>query len=247
MKFKPIAILFGTLLLVGSCNNKSGYIETTGPKGPDPIVSSGYIWAGYFDVDDSGSYEDLLQTCRRCGEKRIYTENGCNGWSKRGGNDYLGWQIGFETRSPITGANCGALNPNWEEQKCKKWLKSGLIEIEFQTLNLPTTAKVTVWPSFDGNYQRGLDETFSFQGRVQAFNENKGFAIKITPKDMQIGNKNLYIRSYETSPTKVLHELDIFISYGEEENSITDTTITRQTKTNIGHSQNLLSCRQWAN
>ena len=70
-----VSLIFFFLL---SCNNKSGFVRGDAPTAPPaaPQTTSpentGIFFSNNFNVHDSGQYELLMFSCRRCGTDRIY-------------------------------------------------------------------------------------------------------------------------------------------------------------------------------
>ncbi len=200
--YLPFFILISFAFM--SCNNNSGLVKGDAPihiptdttTTPTVVVETKILYGGYFDIANSGLYESLMSSCRRCGLKRIHT------------NPYGGGTT-YERIYDLFGQ--GLI------QKCSYWINSGYIQIEFDGPGLPTTASVTIKPKsskqdpHNNSYIWG--EAFTITGDVLPINKNKGFNIRLFPSNGLGGNFSLIIQSRTKNHVK--HDkLNINATYG---------------------------------
>ena len=173
-----------------------------GPPSPGPPKSPAFTWGGCFKVKNSGSYENLLKSCNRCGTKIVTPYSYTKIWT-------LGESL----------------------YECDNWLFSGYLQIGFKEMKLPTDATVIFQPqyaSFASAGQKCWGHPFSAKGRAIAINENKGFSITLSPASGLGGTKNLYIRSSQTHHVSN-HALEVEVVYGGESGTIRSATILNST------------------
>ena len=223
-----ILSVFGFLILC-SCNNEPNQVRTTPPsptKPPTPpkgpTTEPGLFYGNNFRVQNTSLYQNLMESCRRCGTRRLITGPG--------GTAYQRFWVSDS-----------------DPKRCKNWSTDGYIQIHFKENRLPTTAVVSIQPKYTGS-NRGVPEwgePFSVTAPANAINENKGFEILLSPSDGLGGVNTLRIKS-EYSNHYFDHELDLVVIYGREE---AQTIISEKIVKLQGGAitQSLFSCNTYTN
>lgn len=210
------------LSLLISCGKEKEEVSGAIPKEPiQPSVTgvqvSGFIFAGEFQVVNSGHYETLLKTCSRCGTKRLIQ-------TPFGDNYERYWSLGGESL-----------------KECGNWLSEGFLQLEFAEKKLPTPVKILFQPKYRGS--RDIwGYSFELTGDAKAINKNEGFEIIIPPNRGLGGLYNMILSS--TSNNHVTSS-DLFISvkYGPLGETIMEPSLTEYTNRGIEKSQ--FSCREY--
>lgn len=185
-------------LFVSNCNNQHGAITPPGHNplpptpspspSPSPSGSSGYFYGNFFQVQNAGMYEKLLESCKRCGTRRLIT----NPW---GGTTY---ERHYTFRN--------------HPKRCRNWNSRGYIQLEFSKKQLPAEVKVSIQPLYTtGNPLWG--EPFELTSTANPINSGEGFQILLTPQSGLGGMFVLEIISEQAHPAKH-HTLDITVTYG---------------------------------
>ena len=185
-----------SLFLMASCNNENTVItqpvfepieKPLTELAPEPEV---LVWGNYFRSENNSVYRKLLESCRRCGLKRV--QPGRNG-------------IVLHTRYyPLSSEDA---------RKCENWDRRGYLQIEFQEKRLPTNVTVTLQPEYESSAGKFWGEPFSVDAEARAINENKGFQIILNPSLGLGGVQNLYISSSGSNHLEN-SELSVEVSYG---------------------------------
>ena len=195
-----------SLFFAPSCKNNqtvAGNLPTTPAHTPQTTPSGPlYIYGNYFQAQNSGTYKELLESCRRCGTRRFIT----GPW---GGTSYQR----FYTLSD---------NP----KRCNNWVGQGYIQIIFKEKRLPTTATVSILPKYTGSGQvlNPWGEPFEVTAEARPINENKGFEIVISPSAGLKGVHDLTIQSSHSHHVED-SRLSVTVVYG----SVDGPTILSET------------------
>ncbi|MCZ0933297.1 MAG: hypothetical protein OXJ52_09125 [Oligoflexia bacterium] len=230
-------ILFFSVFALLHCNKDPAVVTGLLPTAPAPDTTVApaqkliYVYGSRFRVYNGNLYKSLLESCRRCGLKRII----------RG----LFGQTQYQRFWTSSG----------DPKRCDNWLSKGYIQIEFLENKLPTTAKFLIQPqytgharsySFDGKEQEIWGSAFEIQGALaRPINENKGFEILVSPADGLLGVYNLVVKSENTNHVKN-SDLHITVSYGQSDSqTIISQTIERLTKRAVATPQ--FNCSQYTN
>ena len=210
-KIAFIIICSGFLI---ACKNDEKIVIGNTPKKPAPtglnkgllnVHKPSYIFAGGFNVVNSGYYRDLMEVCRRCGTKRL-----------------------IQTPYGSTYQRSYTFGLGESLKKCQNWLNEGFLQIEFQENRLPTSAKVLIQPQYKGS-QVVWGEAFELTAVARPINENKGFEIFISPQDGLNGVYNLILSSNNDNHVK---DSDLYVSvlYGPRGEVIADPSLKQYTK-----------------
>ena len=182
-----------------------------GAVSPTAVEEPVYVYGEYFRVYNTSIYRRLLETCRRCGLKRLIQ-------GPYGQTQYQRFWTGHQ-----------------DPKRCENWLSKGYIQIEFLENRLPTTAKVLIKPKytgsavvydFQGAEQEIWGEAFEIKAQARPINENDGFEILVSPSDGLLGVYSLVIRSKNTNHVRD-STLNITISYGQNDSQ---TIVSQQLK-----------------
>ena len=210
-------ILFFSVFALLHCNKEPAIVTGQLPTAPIPDITTKtpaqkpiYVYGNRFRVYNGSLYKNLLESCRRCGLKRII----------RG----LFGQTQYQKFWTSSG----------DPKRCDNWLSKGYVQIEFLENKLPTTAKFLIQPQYTGHVR-----SYNLEGQEQevwgsAFeisetlarpiNENKGFEILVSPADGLLGIYNLVVKSENTNHVKN-SDLQVTVSYGQSDSQ----TIISQT------------------
>ena len=189
-----------------------------------------YVYGNSFRVYNSGLYRKLLETCRRCGLRRLIQ-------GPFGQTQYQKFWTSYE-------------NP----KRCENWLSQGYVQIEFSEDKLPTTAKVLIQPKYtgaakvydlEGNEQEIWGEAFEITALARPINENKGFEILVNPADGLLGTHTMAVKSKNSNHIKN-SDLHITISYGQNDSQIfVSQTLNKLTKRAVAPAE--FKCSQYTN
>ena len=241
--FIKILILSFVSLIFLQCSKKTGSeipIVVSGqlPVAPnptgtvtDPVIQKPvYAYGNYFRVYNSSLYKSLLETCRRCGLKRLIQ-------GPYGQTQFQRFWTSHEN-----------------SKRCENWLSKGYIQIEFLENRLPSTAKVLIQPKytgsavsydFQGKEQEEWGEAFEITAVARPINENDGFEILVSPADGLLGVYTMVVRSNNTNHVKN-SDLHVTVSYGQHDSQ----TIISQTLGKLGNRAvppAQFSCSQYTN
>ena len=215
-----------SLAFLGSCNKDKGKVAGLLPTGPTeplgtetPVVNAPlHVFAGSFQVVNSGPYETLMRTCSRCGTKRLINTP---------------WGTRYE--------RYWSLGESYKE--CGNWLSGGFLQLEFAERKLPTSVKVLIQPLY-----RGSVDTWGFPFELTAtavpINKNQGFEIFISPSQGLGGVYNMILSSDSTNPVE-FSDLSINFMYGSLGQIIAHPTLKKYTSRWVEEAQ--YSCREYTN
>lgn len=188
-------ILFSLFML--NCNNRAGIVapprSTHFPHPtdipPDQSGTSGYFYGNFFHAKNADMYEKLLESCKRCGTRRLIT----NPW---GGTTY---------------ERHYTFKPN--PKRCSNWNARGYIQLEFTRKQLPAEVRVSIQPLYAA-WNSFWGEPFELKATAQPINQGEGFQILFTPQHGLGGMFSLEIISEYSHPGEH-NTLDISALYGD--------------------------------
>ena len=216
LKVKSLFVLFflvSSLFILSNCDRNPVTVTGQLPAGPEhseqtettPAQKPVFAYGNYFHVYNSNLYKQLLESCRRCGVKRVI----------QGPFGQTQYQKFWTSHG--------------DPKRCDSWSNKGYIQIEFIENRLPTTAKVLILPQYsgylksynlEGKEQDIWGEAFEITATARPINENKGFEILVSPADGLLGIYNLVIKSDNANPV-TNYSLPIQIRYGHQSGSQT--------------------------
>ena len=239
--FIKLLILSFVSLIFLQCGKKTGnkdpvVISGQLPPAPNPVATGAetakpvYVYGGHFSVYNSSFYKKLLETCRRCGLKRLIQ-------GPYGQTQYQRFWTSHQ-----------------DPKRCENWLGKGYIQIEFLENRLPTKAKVLIQPKytgsaviydFQGKEQEIWGEAFEITASARPINENKGFEVLVSPSDGLFGVYTMVIKSNNTNHVKN-SDLHVTVSYGQHDSqTIISQKLNKLTKRAVAPAQ--FSCSQYTN
>ena len=150
-----------------------------------------FAFGNYFDVRDRASYRELLESCRRCGTKRLHADGS------------------FERIYPLWGDS---------PKQCDNWLYKGYMQIEFMENRLPGEAVIRILPGYAGRDASitKWGEPFQVSAVARPINSNDGFQIAVRPSDGLGGGGSLIIRSDYSNHVKQDDPLRVSVTYGTQ-------------------------------
>ena len=238
---KTLFVLFSlvcSLFILSNCDGNPVTVTgqlPVGPKHSEPTETTsaqktGYVYGNYFRVYNGNLYKQLLESCRRCGVKRVI----------QGPFGQTQYQRFWTTYG--------------DPKRCDSWSNKGYIQIEFLENRLPTRAKVLIQPEYsghiksynlDGKEQRIWGEAFEITTTARPINENKGFEMLVSPADGLLGIYDLVIKS-DNANHITGYNLPIQIRYGQSASqTIISGTITKLDKIAVKTPQ--FTCSQYTN
>ncbi|MCY4321443.1 MAG: hypothetical protein OXC37_03435 [Bdellovibrionaceae bacterium] len=235
-KINFIALIFSIGFLL-SCDKSPAIVAGQLPQGPvqvvgDPSINTAprYVYGNHFKVYSTNQYKTLLESCRRCGVKRL-----------------LQGPFG-QTQYQRIWTSYG------DPKRCDSWSSQGYVQIEFVDNKLPTTAKFLIQPKYNGYLKSyNLDgsqadiwgEPFEITAEARAINENKGFEILVSPADGFLGVYSIVIKSEYTNHVKD-SKLEVEINYGESDGyTVISQTLDKLSKRAVQPAR--FKCSQYTN
>ena len=221
--------LFVILAFFGlwACNNQPTQIQTSprppssSPTQPKTAITgqNGFFYGNSFRVQNSSAYEKLMESCRRCGTRRLISNPG-------GGTTYQRFYVGHS-----------------DPKRCRNWNTDGYIQIHFKERKLPTVAVVSIQPKYANSNRWG--EPFSITAQANPINENNGFEILLNPTDGLGGVNTLIVRSMYSNHV-LKDSLSLTVIYGQDDSqTVISETIPRLTKRAIKKS--FYTCNTYTN
>jgi len=211
-----------------SCDNEKTEVSGTLPQEPitnrespvntPPETPALHIYSGAFQVVNSGAYKTLLETCSRCGTKRITQTPFGTRYERH-------WSLGESTKA------------------CDNWLSEGFIQLDFAENRLPTSVKVLFQPKYRGSVDQ-WGWPFELTAEARPINQSQGFEIVIPPNSALGGLYPLILSS--TTSNHVTHtDLTISVSYGATNQSqiIMEPRLKKYTDRAVETPE--LSCREY--
>ena len=234
-------LVFFVFVLLHCKENNDRPVVVSGqlPTAPNPVATGVgaplqdpvYVYGNHFRVYNNRLYRNLLESCRRCGLKRLVQ-------GPFGQTQYQKFWTSHE-------------NP----KRCDNWLSKGYIQIEFLENKLPTTAKVLIQPKYTGSAR-----IYDFAGKereiwgeafevlsltARPINENEGFEILVSPADGLLGVYTMIVKSENTNHVKN-SELHITVSYGQSDSqTIVSQTLKKLPQRAVAPAQ--FNCSQYTN
>ena len=207
-----------------SCEGEKKAVSGSIPNEPtQPGVTTGiqapaYVFAGSFQVVNSGFYETLLRTCSRCGTKRLIQ-------TPHGARYERYWSLGESLK------------------ECSNWLSEGFLQLEFAQKKLPTSVKVLFQPKYIGSQDR-WGHSFELTTEAVAINKNEGFEIIIHPNQGLGGLYSMILSS--NSSNHVIHsDLSILVKYGPSGEILMEPSLKEYRSRWVEKPQ--FSCREYSN
>lgn len=204
------------------------------PPVPVPEEPSVYVWGSHFHAAN-GAYQDLVESCRRCGLKRVHPGGSFGAY--------------YERTHPLSSGHI---------RDCRNY-SSGYIQIEFAENKLPTEATVTIQPKYQHNSDIKWGAPFAVTSTAVPINKDRGFQIILSPNQGLGGNKSLIVESISSSHINK-QNLEVTVFYGGgsivsssgSSSNVYDTAIIIQTlrkneKQPIPKEKVKYSCLQYTN
>ena len=206
-----------------ACNNNPTQVQNSPPpKTTTPPVKTGeggLFYGHSFRVQNSSAYEKLLESCRRCGTRRLI----------QGPGGHTTYQRFWTSHS--------------DPKRCRNWNTEGYIQIHFQENKLPTTAVVSIQPQYTDSNNWG--EPFSVTAQARPINKNRGFEIFLNPSEGLGGVHTLTIRSNRSNHVRD-SQLNLSVVYGgTDSQTIISQSLSKLTKRAIRKS--VFNCNTYTN
>lgn len=197
---KKLLFLFSILsplLFISNCKNEKKILPPqlkTLPAFPAPLapVDRSVYFGSYFQPTNPSLYKTLLESCRRCGLKRLV-----NGQYTR--------YYTFDKGDP---------------KRCENWNGRGFLQVKFAEKRLPTDVTVSILPLYVHRNNRPFAPpgvAIELQGRAEAINKNRGFQILLQP--VATGLTGIYHLEIRSDHDNIVTDtnMEVIVNYGSSD------------------------------